>query len=108
LLIRTTFTLNNSLIINSLKLCFIESYPLYLKDSLRYPPSIGCHGSVFVEFIVEKDGSLSNLRVVKGIPDCPEYTKEAVRVLLNMPKWTPGKHIGNNVRARMILPVDFN
>ena len=90
---------------------FIESYTMYLKNSLRYPSSNGCHGKVFVEFIVEKDGSLNNLRELRGMPDCPEdyeYNKEAISVLLNMPKWTPGKQTGNNVRVRMILPVDFN
>ena len=84
---------------------------MYLQDSLINPSSNGCHGRVFVEFIVEKDGTLNNLRVVKGISDCPEYSeynKEAIRVILYMPKWNPGKQAGNNVRVRIILPVEFN
>ena len=90
---------------------FIDSYWTYLEDSLRYPSSNGCHGKVFVEFIVEKDGTLNNINVVKGISDCPEYyeyNKEAIRVFLYMPKWTPGKIASNNVRVSMILPVVFN
>ena len=89
---------------------FIESYSMYLKDSLRYPFSSDCHGRVFVELVVEKDGSLNNLRVIRGLSDCTEYSKynkEAIRVILYMPKWTPGKQAGNNVRVRIILAVDF-
>ena len=90
---------------------FIESYWRYLQDSLRYPSSDGCHGQVFVEFIVEKDGTLNNIHVIKGISNCPEYSeynKEAIRILLYMPKWTAGKIATHNVRVRMIMPVVFN
>jgi len=90
---------------------FKESYGMYLQDSLRHPSSDCCHGRVFVEFIVEKNGILKNINVVKAIPDCPvysEYNKEAIRVFLCMPKWTPDKIASYNVRVRMILPVVIN
>lgn len=89
---------------------FIESYLMYLQDSLRYPSLDGCHGRVFVECIVERDGTLNNIHVIKGISDCPEYAeynKEAIRLILHMPKWTPGEQAGNKVRVRIMLAVDF-
>jgi protein TonB len=88
----------------------VESYKMYLQDSLRYPSLNGCHGKVFVEFLIQKDGSLSKFRVISKPRNCydyPKYDKEAVRVLMSMPKWTPGRHEGKNVTVRMILPVEF-
>jgi hypothetical protein len=89
----------------------VESYKMYLLDSVRYPSLNGCHGRVFIEFLVEKNGALSNFKVIKGINDCDEYIKfniEAVRVIMSMPKWIPGRHKGKNVTVRMILPVEFH
>jgi protein TonB len=81
----------------------------YLHRNLRYPPEArkkGTGGTVYLQFIVETDGSLSELHVVRGIGDgCDE---EALRLLMNSPSWTPGMHRGRAVRVRMGLPVTFS
>jgi hypothetical protein len=79
----------------------------YLKDNVRYPSNPKCKGKVFVEFILEKDGSIHYARVVKGLKNCNVYNDEALRIIKSMPKWIPGRQNGENVRIRMILPVSF-
>ena len=63
-------------------------------------------GRVVVGFVVEKDGSLTNIEVVRGVS--PGLDAEAVRVIEIMPKWTPGKREGKPVRVRSFLPVSFS
>jgi len=81
----------------------------YLHQNLRYPPEArkkGTAGTVYLQFIVETDGTLSELQVVRGIGDgCDE---EALRLLNSAPLWTPGRHRGRAVRVRMGLPVKFS
>ena len=80
----------------------------YVGDKIKYPPQarrMGVEGRVFVEFIIDKDGSISEVRAVKGIgAGCDE---EAVRILQGAPKWKPGKQRGKPVRQRMVLPITF-
>ncbi len=80
----------------------------FLQKELRYPDQarrMGIEGKVYIEFIVEKDGSLSNMKVIKSVGGgCDE---EALRVLKKSPKWTPGNNAGRGVRVRMSLPVNF-
>jgi TonB family protein len=79
-----------------------------LNKNLKYPKQaqrMGIEGRVFVQFIVEKDGSLSNVKVVKGIGGgCDE---EALRFVINQPKWIPGKQNGQPVRQKMIQNILF-
>ena len=86
----------------------IGAFYQYVKDKMKYPPQarrMGIDGKVFVEFVVNKDGSITDVRAVKGIgAGCDE---EAVRVLQNSPKWTPGKQRGKPVKQRMVLPITF-
>lgn len=86
----------------------IKAFYDYVAENLRYPPRaarMGIEGRVFVEFIVEKNGSLTDINVVKAIGGgCDE---EAIRVISTAPKWNPGKQRGNPVRVRMILPIMF-
>ena len=81
----------------------------YLGKKLRYPPSaqrIGAEGTVFVSFIVNGDGTVSDVVLVRGFnPDCD---REAMRVIAAMPGWTGGKQHGNPVRVRMVLPIKFS
>jgi TonB family protein len=81
----------------------------YLADSLHYPRAAienNIQGRVFVTFIIEKDGSISNVRVLRGIGGgCDE---EALRVVQNMPKWIPGKQRGKPVRVQYNLPIKFS
>ena len=75
---------------------------------LKYPDSAvrnGIQGRVTVEFIIEKDGKVSNVRVVKGVSD--ELDAEAVKVISASPKWKAGKVNGNKVRTSISIPVEF-
>lgn len=80
----------------------------WLGKNLNYPSAAvraGVEGKVFVKFIVEKDGSISQLKVMKGIGfGCDE---EALRVLKNMPKWSPGLQNGKPVRVYFTIPIAF-
>lgn len=80
----------------------------YVKKNLKYPMMAresDIQGRVFVGFVVEKDGSISNVQVIRGIGGgCDE---EAVRVVQSMPKFKPGKQRGNPVRVQYTLPVVF-
>lgn len=80
----------------------------FLAQNVRYPKEAvdsGWQGRVVVSFIVEKDGSLSEIKTVKSVK--PVLDEEAVRVVNAMPKWTPGKHNGNAVRVKYNIPVSF-
>ena len=75
---------------------------------LKYPGSAlqnGIQGTVVVEFVIEKDGKVTNVRVLKGVSD--ELDDEAVKVVNASPKWKPGKVSGNKVRASISIPVEF-
>lgn len=80
----------------------------FLSENLQYPKEAqekGVQGTVFVTFVVEKDGSVSNVMVLRSIgAGCDE---EAVRVIKAMPKWTPAKHNGEIVRMQFNLPIKF-
>lgn len=80
----------------------------YLKKEMKYPRQaqrMGIEGRVFVQFVVERDGTLTDIQVVKGIgAGCDE---EAVRVLKKSPKWKPGKQRGRAVRQKMIQNILF-
>ena len=80
----------------------------FLAKNLKYPSearNAKAEGGVFVQFIVEKSGSLSNVHVANGVN--PYLDAEAVRVVCAMPKWTPGKVDGKPVRTSVTLPVRF-
>lgn len=80
----------------------------YLSNSLRYPAYAQekkIEGRVIVEFIVDKNGQVSQAKAVKGVH--PQLDKEAVRVVMAMPKWVPGMSKGKPVSCRYKLPVSF-
>lgn len=82
----------------------------YLNDSLRYPQiekQMEKQGTVYVTFTVEADGSITNVKMAKEIMGCPGFSKEAIRVISGMPKWSPGKKDGVAVRTTMTMPVKF-
>ena len=80
----------------------------FLAENIEYPRAasrLGVSGKVFVQFVVEKDGSLTDIKVIKGIgAGCDE---EAVRVLSTAPKWIPGKQRGVPVRVYKMVPINF-
>lgn len=80
----------------------------YLRKNMKYPAicrESGITGRVIVSFTVNKDGSIVDVEVVKGVH--PQMDKEAVRVVSAMPKWKPGEQRGKPVRCRFNLPVNF-
>lgn len=80
----------------------------FLSDNIKYPviaQENGIQGRVITNFVVEKDGSITDVQVVRGVD--PSLDKEAVRVIQSMPKWKPGKQRGSAVRVRFTLPVVF-
>ena len=80
----------------------------YLQKSIKYPPVAeenGIQGRVVCTFVVERDGSVTDVKVAKSVD--PSLDKEAVRVVSAMPKWIPGKQNGQSVRVKYTLPVTF-
>ena len=81
----------------------------YLKDNLKYPEKArkqGISGRVFISFVVEKDGTISNIRLLRGIGGgCDE---EAMKVVAKMPSWEPGLQRGKPVRVQFNMPFSFN
>jgi len=86
----------------------IDAFNSYLMNEINYPllaRRTGIEGRVDVQFVVEKDGSLTEVKAIKGIgADCDS---EAVRVLQNAPRFKPGSQNGKPVRVRMVVPITF-
>lgn len=86
----------------------MQAFYKYLNDRMTYPAQarrMKVEGKVFVEFVVNKDGTLVDFAIVKGIgAGCDEA---AIKVLQDAPKWNPGKQRGVPVRQRMVLPIFF-
>ena len=80
----------------------------WLSTQINYPADAaeaGITGRVIVSFVIEKDGSISNARVVRSIH--PSLDAEAIRIVKKMPKWIPGKNNGQTVRVEYIMPISF-
>ena len=85
-----------------------EALMQFLRQEVKYPKEAfkdGVQGRVVVQFVVEKDGSISEVEVVKKVNE--HLDAEAVRVVNAMPKWKPGKQKGENVRVKYTLPISF-
>jgi protein TonB len=79
-----------------------------IEENLRYPKELeeSCvQGRVIVRFIVERNGKLSNVKVVKSVN--PALDKEALRIVSLMPNWIPGKQNGRTVRVKCYIPIIF-
>lgn len=86
----------------------IEGMMKYLAENIKYPTPArlkGTQGRVTVQFVVDKDGSISDIHVLRGID--PYLDGEAIRVVSTMPRWKPGKHKGEPVKVRYTMPVTF-
>jgi protein TonB len=80
----------------------------YLAKQIRYPEADKknkVEGRVILQFVVEKDGSISSITVLKSASET--LAAEAIRVVSNMPKWKPAKNNGMAVRSRFVLPIAF-
>lgn len=85
-----------------------DSMRIYIQENISYPEEarkLGEQGVVYVQFIVEKDGSLSNVKVVRGVSE--SLDAESVRVVKSMPNWIPGEQDGKKVRVRFTLPISY-
>jgi len=82
---------------------------VWIGNHIRYPAVAeenGVQGTVVCQFVVERDGSISNVTVARGAD--PALDKEAIRVIKSMPNWTPGKQNGQTVRVKYTMPIKFN
>ncbi len=80
----------------------------FLATSVKYPTIAqenGIQGKVFVSFVVDTNGGISNVKVTRGVD--PSLDKEAIRVVKSMPKWIPGKQNGEAVRVSFTVPINF-
>ncbi len=80
----------------------------FIQKNIRYPrmeKEAGIQGRVIVTFVVEKDGSITDVQVLKGVTE--GLNNEAMRVVKAMPRWKPGKQRGRPVRVRVNLPINF-
>jgi periplasmic protein TonB len=86
----------------------MAAFYAYVQNKMKYPAQarrMGIEGKVFVEFVVNKDGTISDVKYIRGIgAGCDE---EAVRVIQSAPPWNPGKQRGKAVKQRMVLPIQF-
>lgn len=85
-----------------------EQWKKYLLQELRYPDisiEMGEQGIVYVSFVIEIDGSVSDVRIIKGVS--LHIDREAKRVIKNSPRWIPGKISKSSVRTRLSIPINF-
>ncbi|MFZ9450875.1 MAG: energy transducer TonB [Bacteroidia bacterium] len=89
----------------------IQAFYQYVAKSIQYPSmarEAGLQGKVFLKFVVEIDGSIGDVQVLKGVPGCSDCDKEAIRVIKQYPnKWKPGRNNGRAARVYYNLPVVF-
>ena len=82
----------------------------YILRNIHYPTiekEEGISGTVYISFVVEMDGRITNVKVLRGVSGGPGCDKEALRVVKMMPDWSPGKLNGQPVRTQINLPVIF-
>ena len=85
-----------------------EAMRKFIRENMQYPAvarELHIQGRVTLQFVVEKDGSLTDIIVVRGVD--PALDREAIRLVESMPKWIPGKQQGKEVRVQFILPITF-
>jgi TonB family protein len=87
-----------------------DSLRLFVEKHLRYPEPerrLSKEGEVHIRFLIEEDGSFSDIQIVKSVVGAPGFTKESLRVLRLMPKWIPARTGDKNVKMYYTLPVKF-
>lgn len=83
---------------------------VYLSKHIEYPTEAldaGMEGKVFLRFVVDQEGLVKDVEVLRGVPGAPSLEREAVRVVKGMPKWSPGRQNGKAVATHYTLPVMF-
>jgi protein TonB len=87
----------------------MQAWAKYIQRNLRYPLQAqedGIQGKVFISFVIEKDGSISNVTVLRGVAS--SLDQEAARVIQRSPKWKPGIQNKQSVRVRYNMPISFS
>jgi protein TonB len=82
----------------------------YIQKNVQYPQvekEAGVSGTCYVTFVVEKDGNITDVKVLRGVNGGPGCDREAIRVVKSMPNWKPGKQNGREVRVQFNLPIKF-
>ena len=88
----------------------MDALVAWIGSHVQYPAKAreeGLQGTVFVTFVVERDGLISNVRVIRHREETALLEEEAVRLVRTMPKWKPGKQRGKKVRVQFNLPIQF-
>jgi len=86
----------------------IEAINKWIVDNVKYPgiaKENGVTGKVFVQFVIDKNGKVTDVQILRGVD--PYLDKEAMRVVSDMPSWTPGKQRGKAVKVSFQLPINF-
>lgn len=87
-----------------------DAMDLFIRKNLVYPPNLkaaGIQGKVYVQFVVEKDGSLTNISIRMSSKN-EDLDQEAINVIKKMPNWIPGSIKGKNVRVKQTIPIIFS
>lgn len=82
----------------------------FFNKNIEYPQlekDADIQGTVYLTFVVEKDGTISDVKILRGVTGGPGYTREALRLISLMPAWNPGQQNGHPVRVQMNLPIHF-
>ncbi len=87
-----------------------EEMKRFLTENFVYPESaidLGLQGKVYITFTVESNGKMTGIRVIRGVPDCPECDKEVIRLFKLMPNWIPAVENRKRVKRNMQIPFNF-
>lgn len=106
---------------NDAPLTIVEQMPSYkggeaammkfIQKNVKYPEverNAGITGTCYITFVVERNGKISNIQVLRGVAGGKGCDKEAVRVISKMPRWNPGKQNGKLVRVQFNLPIKYS
>ena len=88
-----------------------EALMKFIQVNIKYPEmekELGIEGKVYVGFVVMKTGEITNIKIMRGIKDAPNFDKEAIRIVKLMPLWIPGMNNGQKVNVRTIVPIRFS
>ena len=84
-----------------------SNFRLYLMDRMRYPGRCqdeGLSGRVRVQFVVEVDGRITDIKIIEQCKSCPEFEQEAIRVIKQSPRWIPAENNGKKIRSYYVQP----
>jgi len=87
-----------------------EAMQKFINEHVVYPQieqEMGITGKCYVTFVVEKDGEITSVKILRSVADGPGYDKAAINVVKAMPKWKPGKQNGRTMRVQFVLPINF-